>query len=197
MQNHLFSLRNGSMSVSIRFFIFALLAVLLMVGESQAERVVFLKFDEGSGKETKDSSPTGLVGKIQGDPKWVEGKDGKCLEFDGKDDFVEFTLDEKAIAKVSGMDALTVMLWAYPLEGNIIDYKYLFHQRSDIYWARIFQRRYEFGIRNEFGEDTFVQGPEFKPNEWIHIALTYDGQKFRVYLDFQLLEEKPAKGKIK
>ena len=183
--------------ILIRFFLFAFLAMLLLVGESQAERALFLKFDEGKGKETKDSSPTGLVGKIQGDPKWVDGKEGKCLEFDGKDDFVEFALDEKAIARISGMDALAAMFWTYPLEGNTVDYKYLFHQRSDIYWARIHELHYQFGMRNDKNQDTYIEGPKFQPNKWIHIALTYDGKKFRVYLDFQLLEEKPAQvGKL-
>jgi hypothetical protein len=39
------------------------------------------KMDEGSGKIVKDSTGTGHDGEIVGNPKWVEGKDGKALEF--------------------------------------------------------------------------------------------------------------------
>ena len=46
-------------------------------------------FDEGSGNKAKDSSGTGNGGDFQGNPKWVTGKFGKCLEFNGSEDFIE------------------------------------------------------------------------------------------------------------
>lgn len=41
-------------------------------------------FDEGAGKEVTDLSNMGLTGTFTGSPKWVDGKFGKALEFDGK-----------------------------------------------------------------------------------------------------------------
>jgi hypothetical protein len=42
--------------------------------------MLYLKFDEGSGKDVKDLSDNGNDGTITG-AKWVEGKFGKALEF--------------------------------------------------------------------------------------------------------------------
>lgn len=41
------------------------------------------KMDEGSGKTVKDSSGAGHDGEMTGNVKWVDGKDGKALEFSG------------------------------------------------------------------------------------------------------------------
>ena len=39
--------------------------------------------DDGTGKVAVDSSENGNDGELIGDPKWVAGKFGKALEFDG------------------------------------------------------------------------------------------------------------------
>ncbi len=46
-------------------------------------------FNEGSGDTAKDSSGNKNNGKINGGVKWVDGKFGKALEFDGTDGWVE------------------------------------------------------------------------------------------------------------
>jgi len=46
-------------------------------------------FDEGSGDSTKDMSSEGNHGELVKSPKWVTGKFGKALEFNGKDNFVK------------------------------------------------------------------------------------------------------------
>jgi hypothetical protein len=46
-------------------------------------------FDEGGGDVARDSSGNGLDGKLVNSPKWVDGKFGKALEFNGVDNYVE------------------------------------------------------------------------------------------------------------
>ncbi len=46
-------------------------------------------FDEGKGNVAKDSSPNGNDGELIAGPKWVEGKFGGALEFDGSGTSVE------------------------------------------------------------------------------------------------------------
>ncbi|MYC75233.1 hypothetical protein F4X10_05600 [Candidatus Poribacteria bacterium] len=46
-------------------------------------------FDEGRGNVAKDSSPNGNDGELIAGPKWVEGKFGGALEFDGSGTSVE------------------------------------------------------------------------------------------------------------
>ena len=46
-------------------------------------------FDEGKGDVAKDSSGNQNDGTLKNGPKWVTGKSGTALEFDGIDDYVE------------------------------------------------------------------------------------------------------------
>ena len=46
------------------------------------------KFDEGKGGTAKDDSGNGLEGKLEGKCKWVKGKFGQAIEFDGKSGYV-------------------------------------------------------------------------------------------------------------
>ena len=50
--------------------------------------VLYFAFDEGKGNDVKDGSPAQNDGKVQGDVKWVKGKIGQAMRFDGKG-FVE------------------------------------------------------------------------------------------------------------
>ena len=50
--------------------------------------VLSMSFDEGSGKEAKDSSENGFAGTVNGNAKWVEGKSNTALEFNASTDHV-------------------------------------------------------------------------------------------------------------
>ena len=65
------------------------------------------RLDEGQGEVTKDSSGNGLDGTLMNGPKWVSGKSGKGLKFDGLDDVVE-------IPNNGLPEQYTVCLWIYP-----------------------------------------------------------------------------------
>ena len=49
--------------------------------------ILYLPFNEGEGDTAFDRSRFGHDGKLDA-PKWVPGKFGKALEFDGEDDVV-------------------------------------------------------------------------------------------------------------
>lgn len=55
--------------------------------------ILYLPFDEGSGDKTYDLSKSSLVGTLVKNPKWVDGKFGKALEFDGKSNYVQIEED--------------------------------------------------------------------------------------------------------
>ncbi len=50
-----------------------------------ADLAAYWKFDETSGTKAIDSSGNGNDGTLVGDPKWVAGRFGGALEFDGND----------------------------------------------------------------------------------------------------------------
>ena len=73
-------------------------------------------FDEGKGNTTADSSGNKNDGTFKGNPKWSDGKFGKCLGFDGGSTYVDCGNGESLdITK-----AITVMTW---VKFNKIDYK--------------------------------------------------------------------------
>jgi len=63
-------------------------------------------FDEGKGDVATDASGNGLDGEFEGKPKWVEGKFGQALEFDGKSAYVQIPAHDNP------NDAITVSAWA-------------------------------------------------------------------------------------
>jgi hypothetical protein len=69
-----------------------LIAVLGPVRNTSAELVGYWTLDEGSGTIVNDLSGNGHNGTIEGDPQWVAGKNGKALDFDGVDDYVDIGL---------------------------------------------------------------------------------------------------------
>jgi len=80
-------------------------------------------FDEGSGVTAKDSSVNKNNGTLKGGVKWVDGKFGKALEFDGKDGNVEVpdndTLNVTAVTLAAWVKSEAKQL----LDGNAIVYK--------------------------------------------------------------------------
>ncbi|MDE0424348.1 MAG: LamG domain-containing protein [Candidatus Poribacteria bacterium] len=62
-------------------------------------------FDEGKGKIATDASGNGLDGDLENSPKWVEGKFGEGLEFDGTGPHVVIPDHENPT------EAITVTIW--------------------------------------------------------------------------------------
>ena len=69
--------------------------------------VLHLRFDEGGGAAAKDGSGNANDAVLKGTCKWVPGKVGKAVGFDGKEAYVE-------IPKLSGIDfdkSFTITAW--------------------------------------------------------------------------------------
>jgi hypothetical protein len=73
------------------------------------ELVCYLKFEEGNGTTTLDSSGSGNSGTING-ATWTTGKSGGGLSFDGVDDYVSVPLINN--------DEISISAWFY---RNAID----------------------------------------------------------------------------
>ncbi len=138
-------------------------------------------FDEGSGDVAKDVSGNGNDGKLNGGIKWVDGKFGKALEFNGKDTCVE--TGEQLLEKV---EEFTIVLWVNKgkLTANRIG---LVGQNDTV----------EMG----FIEPTVVQvwsegagqgvnvNYNFPEGEWHHVAATGTTTSIKNYLDGELGNE--------
>ncbi len=99
--------RFGILSVMlICLFSISILFISIASAEIDPSTVVGVwLFDEGKGDVASDASGNGLDGEFNGKPKWVEGKFGMALEFDGESAYVQIPAHENP------NDAITVSAW--------------------------------------------------------------------------------------
>ena len=139
-------------------------------------------FDENRGGTAKDASGNGHDGKIIG-AKWVQGKIGTALEFNGNGNIVEiphhadFDLTEytaSAWIKTEPTGKWQTVLGKEPVAGNPRNY--------GVYVAgdtKLLGVNYTTGgaWKTAFSKTVAADG------KWHHVAATYDGKKLRAYMD--------------
>jgi len=174
-----------------------LLSVFLILGISsfayaidQGSVVGIWLFDEGEGEVLKDSSRNGNNGTVAG-AKWVDGKFGKALQFNGSSSYVEVPSSDSLN---SIADEITVVAWMkYANWGN---------------WARVVARgnwtaamdQYQFllllgGSTGDMGFCVSIKGERasyagrtaLKQDQWHHVAGTSDGVTVKLYVDGELI----------
>ena len=79
------------------------------LNEPEDSLILYFSFDELDGKNTIDHSKYENHGEMAGDPKLVDGKFGKALEFNGTSDWVVVPHDD--ILTVD--ESVTVMAWIH------------------------------------------------------------------------------------
>lgn len=152
-------------------------------GAADETLVLALSFDDGQGNVAKDSSQYGFDGKISGGTKWVKGKFGKALEFDGDKGMVEVA-DEKELLLLDGG---TLMAWVF-----------IKTEKGHASWPRIaiksntnggtngydflFDRANNYATRFCIGGECNSYQPVETEN-WHHVAVTFDGKDIFVYTD--------------
>ena len=139
-------------------------------------------FDEGTGDSTKDISSEGNHAKLTKAPKWVSGKFGKALEFNGKDNCVQ---TEKKL--LDAKTEFTILSWIKP--GKLTANRIGFVGQND---------SPEFGLSNP--KTIMLWTPcnsvdtafDFPAGEWHHIAAVASGSSVKLYLDGVQKAEKKA-----
>lgn len=142
--------------------------------------------DEGSGDKAKDSSGNGNNGEIVG-AKWVDGKIGKALQFDGASHVAipaSKTTDDI-------MNGFTYLLWVMPTgaQPNVN--------------TRVIERDWhnptiQAGNNDFYGSiavnadqaSTNIRGGLWSAKEWSFVALTYDKDMIHLYVDGEMVNEK-------
>lgn len=140
-------------------------------------------FDEGNGNKINDSSGNGNDGQLLfgGQSKWVDGKFGKALEFDGDQAFVEV-----ATPTNTGREGHTISLWVNP-DRIQKDFTVIMSNHNPIPQGFSIQQR--AAEVNNFFHGLVVadawQGPPFavRPatqltgSTWQHLVLVRDGRR--------------------
>lgn len=152
-------------------------------------------FDENKGDTAKDPISK-LDGTLKGDPKWVKGQIGSALEFN-KSNWVEVA--DHALLDIT--DELTAMAWVNPTEEKQNEFAKILAKRKDP------QYPYQIAYQTDGGA-TFVAGISVKGANihsvpsipgftgWRHLAMVFDGQKLKLYMDAKEVATADAKGKL-
>lgn len=148
------------------------------------------KFDGAEGTVVIDYSPYGHHGSIVGTAEIVEGRVDNSLLLDGNADYV--SIPDTSDLRLS--DAQTISTW-YKWSGSGANWRRLVGKGD--YW----NRNYGLWIRPESGMILFQiydgnrngcealgKSVTFDTN-WHHLAGSYNGDTFRIYLDGQLVQE--------
>ncbi|MFQ6042095.1 MAG: LamG domain-containing protein [Candidatus Poribacteria bacterium] len=160
--------------ISIACYVVALTSV-SHAREVDKSLVLYLPFDEGKGDVAKDASQYGHDGKLVKKPKWVDGKIGKALEFDGTvGNYVEVPVtDELQLREV-----FTAEFWVKRDASQIRAWNYMVAAGS-LKWAVIYNQDQKVYIYTRSGgswAQRLVTG-EPLTEEWTHIAATYNVKK--------------------
>ena len=130
-------------------------------------------FDDGQGDVAKDSSAAGNDGTLESSPEWIDGKFGKALKFNGRDNCVQ--TGQKLL---DSLQEFTIVTWINTdsLVGSRIG---LVGQNDSP----------EFGI-DPIGRIflwtpvSSVGHPYAHPDdEWHHVAAVADNEGLKVYVD--------------
>jgi MSHA biogenesis protein MshQ len=183
----------------MKVFVLTVAMALLAGAAWSAELVGYWAFNENQGAVARNSAISEYNGKING-AKWVPGKIGSALEFNGAGDFVEvkdtaenspFALTSMSISawiKPSAYPSGDAPVWCAGIAGKG-------YNSESTYGIRLHcDGRLHFRAYGPFGESGKMasfdcrgeKDKEVSLNEWHHVAVTYDNVKVKLFLDGKL-----------
>lgn len=180
-----------------------LLTVVMLTGSTYAEidpetiAGAWL-FEEGSGQTVKDSSGKGNDGSIEGGPKWVNGKFGRAMEFNGQTDYIVIK-DADSLDLNHMTAAAWVNLASYAEDQRIITKE---EGTADPYSVYSFQvsgagfKKLEFRPTLDGARQRIPSNADLPLGQWTHVAATYDGEAVVLYIDGEIDKEQPATGEM-
>ncbi|MBW7990632.1 MAG: LamG domain-containing protein [Planctomycetes bacterium] len=176
----------------ISFVLVLGLVLTSMAGAADPDLVAHWKFDDGSGTTLFDSSGNGHDGTLVGDPKWVPGRLGGALEFDGDGDFVELENNTDFDIPVN----ITITCW---IKVNQFDKTWqAIVTNGDGSW-----RVHRSSSSNNIAWGSSGLSPtdltgttDVSTGEWFHIAAVYNGTQKLLYINGNLDASSDSTGNI-
>jgi len=142
-------------------------------------------FDEGSGNVAKDSSGNKNDGEFVENPKWVNGKFGKALEFDGADSYVDCGEDESLNIPTGG--SVTMCAWVNSNTGSTGAWQAIMAKRdgaSYSYGINLITGAFQVYTSGASGVQGFAYNLPI--NEWVFVCGIMSEEPTELYIDGEL-----------
>jgi hypothetical protein len=165
-------------------------------------------FDEGTGSTVYDESPNGNNGTLVNGPTWTTGRFGTALHFNGENQYVRVP-DSPSLNPTS---EITIELWTYR-EDNRSWSKMMSKPYGQGTWPEPLYVTYGLAMQTRGGDvGNLIEFPisinsqpiGMAPDgngyitiptlEWHYIAVTFDGEHHRIYVDGELDREQDIPG---
>ena len=186
----------STLTIALASLVFAMMFSAVTFNDADAEIVGLWLLDDGKGDIATDSSGKGHDGKII-DGEWVDGKfntglrfeDGTHMEVEDHQDF-HFTT-EFTVALWANIENLPKDHVGTPGKGHDAPIgSFVFHPTK--LGPKDFELRFYI---SQGGDWPSVTSAAIPFEEWHHLAGTYDGKELKVYVDGELRQKHPGKGK--
>ena len=152
---------------------------------AEKDLVAYWNFDEGKGEIVKDVTGNKHDGKFVGTPKWVDGKYGKALEFDGKASYV---IVPDAPDLSMELD-VTYSVWFKPtvtINSGNSSWR-MISKNNDYFLLFNYEKLGQLGwlIKDPTGTNHVVHSKtdEWLKDTWYHAAGTFDGKELKIYVN--------------
>jgi len=132
-------------------------------------------FDEGKGDTATDSSGNKNDGTLKNNPKWIDGKFGKALDFGGVDDHVSIPKGSALLEQQ--FSQMTIVAWVKPasFSGGTYGPTVISRTDTDGWSMRVNNGQLLADLRLTGGNVTAVVSPtKIDLNVWSHLAITYN-----------------------
>ena len=180
--------RNDEVILKLNFAVaLALLSVACLRGEDTEGLIGSWSFDEGKGNVARDSSGNENHGRIV-NAQWCEGQSGGGLRFNGRDSWV----DCGSAQSLNLSRGVTIEAWVRPENTR---------NASMTIVAKGYRYRGNYNLRMgtpwDHSKVMFEAGPwrtheiPIPFEEWSHVAGVCDGQRVGVFVNGELVSERP------
>lgn len=159
--------------------------------------VLHFAFDEGAGKVVTDDSGYQNNGNFKVNPKWVDGKSGKALSFNGGD-----AVEIKSSDSLDITEAITMEMWVKVTSSAEIKQAGIERGGWEVGEYSIYPY-YEGGTVIQFFDlppacgDAGIKGKSIQDGEWHYFAGTWDGKNISLYIDGELDKSGGCDGTLK
>ena len=168
---------------------FLLMSATLGITGEDPDLVAYYPFDGNP----EDATGNDNHGEITGGSKWVKGKFGDALELDAAA-YVEMQASDSLHGDIFKADPFTISAWINPnFEGTT--WEHIWRSLPTASGHNTFFLNKDQGLlswRGQVGGWTVLcqsDGGIVEADKWMHVAVTGDGDKFRIYADGEKVAE--------